>query len=84
MFDGQVMPNGAYGGFCPCVTATVAGPVTAGLQVCPPSKLTSVKISKKLSILNWPVAGSGVMLVLPSDCLLGLSRTITLGGSPPP
>jgi hypothetical protein len=49
MFDGQVIVTGVelLGGGC---SPMVPGSVTDGDQVWPPSKLTSVKISKKLSI----------------------------------
>ena len=54
----------------------------AGDQFWPPSRLSSVKMSKKLSIMKPPL--SGVIVVFPGEARVGLSRTITPGGSVPP
>jgi hypothetical protein len=56
-------------------------PVLAGVQVAPPSRLNSVKISKKLSM--W-CGGASLILVWPSDASVGLSRIITPAGRFPP
>src|SRR4029078_12532836 len=60
----------------------VPGAVNEGDHVAPPSVLTSVNTSKKLSILE-PV-GDCRILVRPNDALLGLSRTMTPAGKVPP
>src|SRR6516164_919863 len=81
MLLGQVTLSGdvLVGGGCKPI---VPGLVTLGDQVAPPSKLTSVKMSKKLLI--WYVLPVVRTLVRPSDALVGLSRTITPPGNVPP
>jgi hypothetical protein len=76
--DGQVKASGGALVFNPIVP----GATTEGDQVAPPSRLTSVKMSKKL--LTWYVLPAVRTLVRPSDALVGLSRTITPPGNVPP
>ena len=49
----------------------------------PPFALNSMKMSKKLLLRQLP-SGQVRMLVFPKDPLLGLSRSMTPGGNPPP
>jgi uncharacterized membrane protein len=63
--------------------STACDGALAGVQVWPPSMLSSVKMSKKLLIMN-PPPGLGVNVVVPVDGIVGLSRTSTPGGSEPP
>src|SRR5881394_27376 len=81
MLDGQVIVSGGglVGGGCRPI---VPGATIEGDQVTPPSKLNSVNTSKKLSIAKS--LGLVRTLVLPSDALEGLSRTITPPGKVPP
>jgi len=64
------------------INSTRAGSFAAS-HVAPPSRLTSVQMSKKLSTLNVPSPKS-VSDVPPCDGIVGLSRNITLGGRSPP
>ncbi len=72
-----------------CSTATVVGSrrsstrheSAAGSQVWPPSRLSSVKMSKKLLIMQPP--GTVRRVAPPSDALVGLSRNCTEAGRLP-
>ncbi len=77
-------------GLATAIGATAAGSLCSstgvgcveGDQLCPPSRLISVNTSKKLLTMKPPCPNW--RLVRPIDCRLGLSRSITPGGSVPP
>ena len=64
-------------------STTVAGPVSDAAHVAPPSVLTSMKMSKKLSI-SVSIVRPDFSLVRPSEALVGLSRILRPPGRLPP
>ena len=70
-------------------SGSMSGPITrirAGLSqgshVAPPSRLTSVKMSKKLPMRKFP-SGNCRTVCFPSEARVGLSRSITVVPGPP-
>jgi hypothetical protein len=83
IFDGHVTST-AVGVFVDCGWCVIVpGPLVVGDHVFPPSRLNSVKMSKKLLI--WKAPGALLpTLVRPIDGTVGLCRTSIPGGSEPP